>query len=82
MICPVCKKKGLSCIVSVHGGSQTLIYSEPYYDEEENWHYHDPNTTTSNYSCSNGHRWSVTVGGSCWCGWKGKGTKMEIIDAS
>jgi hypothetical protein len=42
-----------------------------FYDGEGRHHYHDPNTHTVNYSCSNGHQWTEKTSGSCWCGWKG-----------
>jgi len=71
MICPECKKSGLKSTVYPHGSSTTLMYCQPFYDEDGNFHYHDFNTTTTDYSCSNGHRWSESHKGKCWCGWDG-----------
>ncbi len=70
MICPECKEQGLKS--TVHGGGAgmtTLKYCPPYYDEDGKFHSHDSNITTSNWSCSNGHRFTIKSSGSCWCGW-------------
>ena len=61
MICPVCWWKGLRSRVYEHGGTTTLMYCQPYYDEEGTYHNHDSNTRRIGFSCSNGHTW-VTVG--------------------
>lgn len=60
MFCPVCQEKNLKS--SVYGGPtmQTLVNCMPYYDEDGNYHFHDRNISTSYYSCSLGHRWSVS----------------------
>ena len=69
MICPECKRQGLKSRVYVGTSSVTLMYSAPFYDEEGKYHDHDPNTRTTSYSCSNGHKWVESSCGSCWCGW-------------
>lgn len=50
----------------------TLLNCTPFYDEQGRHHYHDSNTTTSGYECSNGHNWVVKSKPSCWCGWPNK----------
>lgn len=57
MKCPVCEKEQLKSYVYPGTGSTTLLGHRPYYDEDGNYHYHDPNTTTVRYNCSNGHAW-------------------------
>lgn len=47
----------------------TAAYYPPYFDEQGRRHHHDGNATTTEYRCSNGHSWSATTTGSCWCGW-------------
>lgn len=69
MICPQCRKEGLKSKVYPGGGSTTLMYCQPFYDEGGKYHHHDSNTTRYNYSCSNGHEWVEYSKGSCWCGW-------------
>lgn len=59
MKCPICTKKGFKSYVYVGGSMSTLMYAQPYYDEEGNFHCDDPNTTTTSYSCSKGHKWRV-----------------------
>ena len=70
MICLKCKENGLKSIIRPGASSSTLIYNCPYYDEDGKYHYHDMNTTTTNYTCSNGHQWVIVSSRqSCWCGW-------------
>jgi hypothetical protein len=45
------------------------MHCQPYYDEDGKHHHHDSNTSTYGYSCSNGHDFSVSRQGTCWCGW-------------
>ena len=61
MKCPVCVEKGLKSCVYEGGTQTTLMCGQSYYDEDGNYHYNDPNTLTTSYSCSNGHRWSVST---------------------
>ena len=69
MICQKCKEQGLKSKVYSGGGSTTLMYCPPFYDEDGHYHCHDSNTTTAEYSCSNGHTWTEHHRGTCWCGW-------------
>ena len=76
MICSECKKLGLKSQVFLGGSTVTLMYCQPFYDEDGNYHHHDSNTTTTSYSCSQGHKWTESCKGRCWCGWDGnKGDK-------
>ncbi len=70
--CPICEQAGKTSIVHDHGGYSTLAAVVPFHDEEGRHHVHDNNTTTNNYTCSNGHDFSHESHGSCWCGWVGK----------
>lgn len=79
MFCKECKKLGLKSKVYPGLSSVTLLYCPPFYDEEGNYHDHDSNTTTTEYSCSNGHKWTEETTGSCWCGWPEKKTQIEEI---
>ena len=58
MKCPECQKQGLKSKVYVGSSTTTLLAFQPYYDEEGNYHYDDPNTIYTSYSCSNGHSWT------------------------
>jgi len=69
MICQQCKDEDKKSNVYEGYGTVTAMYCPPYYDEEGKKHHHDLNTWTINYSCSNGHDWSVKSSGQCWCGW-------------
>ncbi len=70
MDCPVCISAGQSSTVSDEGTTATTAHFEPHRDEDGRRHHHDPNTRTWAYSCTTGHRWWVSVGFSCWCGWR------------
>ena len=58
MKCPECEKLGLKSKIFVGASSSTLLAAMPYYDEEGNYHYNDLNTTSTSYTCSNGHSWT------------------------
>jgi hypothetical protein len=58
--CPICEKEGKKSKVFERGCHSTLMASYAYYDEDGNYHYHDPNVTTCEYGCSNGHVFSVS----------------------
>ena len=60
MKCPVCIEKGLKSCVYVGATTTTLMYAQPYYDEDGNYHYNDPNTIYTSYHCSRGHKWNVS----------------------
>lgn len=70
--CPECVAAGEKSIVYASPGWTTLMYFQPFYDEEGVFHHHDGNTTTTNYSCSKGHAWTEKSTGSCHCGWPNK----------
>lgn len=69
IICTECQREGKTSHVYPRGGYVTLLYCQPFYDENGRYHNHDSNMTTSAYECSNGHSWQTKRGGSCWCGW-------------
>lgn len=72
MKCPECVKAGTPSRVLVGGSSSTCMYCAPHYDEEGVYHFHDANTITSHYSCSNGHSWTTGHRGKCpvkGCDW-------------
>ncbi len=58
MICPNCKEKGLKSKVYIDNSESTLLRYAPFYDEEGEYHSHSKHIITSDFSCSNGHRWS------------------------
>lgn len=64
MKCPECEKEGKKSCVYIGGTFVTLMSVFSYYDEDGNHHTHNPNTSTTNYSCSNGHKWSDSTEGS------------------
>lgn len=64
MKCPECIKEGKKSNVYPGMSTTTLMKIFEYYDEEGKYHYSNPNTTTTYYSCSNGHKWSDNSSGS------------------
>ena len=49
------------------------MYFQPFYDESGKRHDHDGNATATQYSCSNGHKWTANNEPiKCWCGWPDK----------
>lgn len=69
MKCPTCESEGRTSYVYPGGMTVTAMYCPSFYDEDGRYHNHDSNISTARYSCSNGHAWTVSTTGSCWCGW-------------
>lgn len=64
MVCQVCITEGKKSTVNILSSSTTLMNSVSYYDEDGVLHTHDMNTTTTDYICSNGHKFTnKTTGG-------------------
>ena len=55
MTCPECEANGLKSRVYSNGGSRTLMGFRTYYDEDGEYHIHDPNHFGESYDCSEGH---------------------------
>ena len=64
MKCPECVKSGLRSRVYIGLSSTTLLNWTPFYDEDGQLrNVRNPNTTTTDYTCSQGHSWSEQAGG-------------------
>lgn len=59
MFCIYCIEEGKESVVYPGSTWGTMMASVPYYDKNGVYHDHGPNTYTTDYSCSNGHRWKV-----------------------
>ena len=88
-MCPECLAQGLKSCVRPGVGNTTAMYCPPFYDSDGRMHFHDGNTTTTPYRCSNGHSWTETSSGSCWRGWPkaktqkaGSGERRDATDAT
>src|SRR2546430_16577299 len=57
MKCNECIKEGKTSKVYPQGGTSTLMYCPPFYDEAGVYHHHDCNVKTFLYRCSRGHTW-------------------------
>lgn len=55
--CSQCQKEGLKSRVYRGMGARTLMGTHEYWDENGYYHYEDPNYTSWNMWCSNGHKW-------------------------
>jgi hypothetical protein len=82
MKCPVCDAEGKRSIVTLGEGWVSKQPVSRYYDEDENFHLHDPNPTTYNWRCSNGHQGTATTRQACQsnqsgCGFVG-GLTVEV----
>ena len=70
MKCPECVKLDQRSKVYANGPAfTTLVYCEPFYDEDGRHHHHDRNITTIGYRCSKAHEWTERTTPKCWCGW-------------
>jgi len=57
MKCPTCVEKEKRSKVFIGLSTTTLVMPVQYYDEDGNYQSANPNTTTTHYTCSNGHDW-------------------------
>lgn len=58
MRCKICVEQGLKSTFYPGTAHSTLLGGDfNYYDSDGNYHMHDPNTITQEFSCSNGHRY-------------------------
>ncbi len=69
IICETCQEQGLKSTVQSSYSMSTCLGYHDFYDEDGNQHCHDPNTTTTDFTCSNGHKFTKKSKRSCWCGW-------------
>ncbi len=56
--CRECVATGKRSTVTGGAPMSTLLGTSRYWDKEGNQHIHDPNVTATEYSCSNGHKWT------------------------
>ena len=74
MKCPTCEEQGTRSRVDMGQRFMTLMGHSPYYDEDGQYHNHDPNTMTIGYGCSHGHHWEEKPRMVCpafGCRWNG-----------
>lgn len=55
MRCEQCKIDGLRSKMRTAGSTTTLMGGTQFYDEENQYHVHDPNITTTRWKCDWGH---------------------------
>lgn len=67
MKCPTCVAEGKRSKVFVGPSTSTCMSGASFYDEDGRPHFHDPNTTTTEYRCSNDHTWKEVDRKKCWC---------------
>lgn len=57
MKCLKCIEEGLKSKIYVGASTTTAMADQQYFDENGDYHKHDPNVTKTGYQCSNGHKW-------------------------
>lgn len=70
VLCAACQKDNKKSIVHSGISMSTMISCPSFFDEEGRQHKHDTNKRTTDYHCSEGHRWGADSYMPCWCGWK------------
>ena len=66
--CPGCQQLGQRSRVTATSSTTTLLGVHAFWDEDGCRHRHDPNRTTTTFTCSQGHDWAETERPRCWCG--------------
>lgn len=73
MKCPTCVQTGLkSSVQEEDSGVMTAMYCPSFFDEDGEEHWHNSNTMTMTYRCTQGHTFNETLSYRCWCGWPEK----------
>jgi len=57
--CPKCVEEGKKSKIQIGATRRTAMGVHKYYDEDGNFHLHDPNTSTTFCTCSNGHNFQI-----------------------
>ena len=65
MRCPTCKENKVKSKVFRGPTQLTTGLVETFWDEDEQYHRHDGNVTTEEFTCSEGHTWSRESTGQC-----------------
>lgn len=64
--CPFCRAMGETSMVSTRQTSPvTLMCDDEYFDEQGNYHYHNPNVRGVIKGCNKGHTWIVSYSNKC-----------------
>ncbi len=71
MKCPKCVDEGLSSRINIGPTFSTLMATFEYYAEDGTHVVEDPNTRSTEFSCSNGHAWCEKERrGEKWVEWR------------
>lgn len=73
IICPTCNVRGAKVSLTT-----TMVGVSTYTDLDGHNHEHDGNHCDANCTCLNGHKYSVQMINSCWCGWKQQPCQCQI----
>lgn len=65
MICPECAINDTKSTVHGGGCTSTCMGYDTFYDEDGRYHRHDPNTVSTSYQCSQGHKWTEARKSKC-----------------
>lgn len=65
LFCPQCTVESKTSSVREGVSSTTAMWYAPFYDDDGDYHVHDMNYTTTEYTCSNGHQFNVNSSHPC-----------------
>lgn len=81
MICQKCKDENKKSCVYDSGTISTDMASSHYYDEDGHIHFHNPNSHTQSFRCSNGHNFSQVVYDKCnRCGYNSGRDSIKLYE--
>jgi len=72
MICKKCESENRKSTISIRNCPVTDLVIDQYYDQDGEYHIHDPNRIISALICSNGHVWDEEIPNNCpafGCNW-------------
>lgn len=79
MICSECQRLGLKSSLRIGEVDMKTTKVDGYFwDENGDSHHHNKCVTTSEFTCSNGHKTQVVREDKCWCGWTGEEAEAKV----
>jgi hypothetical protein len=71
MKCPECIRLGLKSTIRMGGTTTTSMGFSDHYDEDGQFHSHDPNSRCTTFQCSHGHQGVILDSRKCpTCGYQ------------
>ena len=80
MKCPECERQGMVSKLYLQYGPTTDMATHEFYDEEGKYHFHDPNSSTTIFKCTNRHVGAISQSRKCpSCDYGDREPRVQIL---